>query len=66
LSLSFGQHILIGGDTMLRTLLEKARNINLMYSEGHIDYVKYKSMKQQVIDETEASVIPIVANYFIV
>lgn len=51
---------------MLRILLEKARNINLMYSNGKIDYIKYKSMKQQVIDDTEASIIPIVSNYFIV
>ena len=51
---------------MLRTLLEKAKQINLMYSDGRIDYVKYKAMKQQVIDDTEASILPIISNYFIV
>jgi GTP-sensing pleiotropic transcriptional regulator CodY len=51
---------------MLNTLLTKAREINEMLSNNKIDYLKYKAMKQQVLDETDATIMPIVANYFVV
>ena len=51
---------------MLRTLLEKAKAINDSYAQGKINYLKYKALKAQVLDDVEASIYPVVSNYFIV